>query len=92
MAHYTSPVAEAIAPDLLARLERYVRIDTQSARDRTQCPSTPGQLELAALLAGELELAGRARALRAVAPGLGVDAHVALEAGQQVRRERRGEG
>jgi tripeptide aminopeptidase len=62
MAHYTSPVAEAIAPDLLARLERYVRIDTQSARDRTQCPSTPGQLELAALLAGELGEIGLADA------------------------------
>ena len=54
MAHYTSPLAEALAPGLLARFDRYVRIDTQSARDRTHCPSTPGQLELAALLADEL--------------------------------------
>ncbi len=53
-APYTSPLAEAIAPDLLARLDRYVRFATQSARDRTQCPSTPGQLELAAALAQEL--------------------------------------
>jgi tripeptide aminopeptidase len=54
MAHFTSPLAEALAPDVLARFDRYVRIDTQSARDRTQCPSTPGQLELARLLAQEL--------------------------------------
>src|SRR4051794_39287608 len=51
---YTSPLAESLAEDLLERFCRYVRIDTQSARDRTQSPSTPGQLELAALLAREL--------------------------------------
>jgi tripeptide aminopeptidase len=54
MAPYTSSLAEALAPDLLARFDRYVRIDTQSARDRTGCPSTPGQLELAGVLAAEL--------------------------------------
>jgi tripeptide aminopeptidase len=54
MPHYTSPLAETLAPDVLARLDRYVRIDTQAARDRTQCPSTPGQLELAAVLVQEL--------------------------------------
>jgi len=54
MPFYTSPLAESLAGDLLARFDRYVRIDTQAARDRTRCPSTPGQLELAALLAGEL--------------------------------------
>ena len=62
MAHYTSPLAEALAPDLLARFARYVRIGTQSARDRTQSPSTPGQLELAALLAQELAAIGLADA------------------------------
>jgi tripeptide aminopeptidase len=62
MAHYTSSLAEALAPDLLARFDRYVRIDTQSARDRTRCPSTPGQLELAALLAQELAEIGLADA------------------------------
>ena len=62
MAHFTSELAEAIAPDLLARLDRYVRIDTQAARDRTQCPSTPGQLELARLLAQELAQIGLADA------------------------------
>jgi tripeptide aminopeptidase len=57
-APFTSPLAAGLAPDLLARLERYVRIDTQSARDRTSCPSTPGQLELARALAEELLDAG----------------------------------
>ena len=54
MAPYTSALAESLAEDLLQRFDRYVRIDTQSARDRTQSPSTPGQLELAGLLAREL--------------------------------------
>jgi tripeptide aminopeptidase len=62
MAPYTSSLAEALAPDLLERFDRYVRIDTQSARDRTQCPSTPGQLELAAVLARELSEIGLADA------------------------------
>jgi tripeptide aminopeptidase len=62
MAHYTSPLAEALAPDLLARFDRYVRIDTQAARDRAQCPSTAGQLELAAVLAQELAEIGLADA------------------------------
>ena len=35
-----------------------MRIDTQAQRDRTQCPSTPGQLELAGLLADELREIG----------------------------------
>lgn len=58
MPHYTSPLAEELAPDVLARLDRYARVDTQSARDRTRCPSTPGQLELAAILAEELTAIG----------------------------------
>src|SRR3954454_11585576 len=53
-AAYTSDVAEALAPDLLDRFLRYVRIDTQSQRDRKQSPSTPGQLGLARLLVEEL--------------------------------------
>jgi tripeptide aminopeptidase len=57
-ASYTSPLAEALAPDVLARFERYVRIDTQSHRDRTSSPSTPGQLDLARVLVAELEQAG----------------------------------
>src|SRR5436305_1223568 len=62
MAPYTSPLAEALAPGLLERFDRYVRVETQAARDRTQCPSTPGQLELAALLAEELGEIGLADA------------------------------
>jgi tripeptide aminopeptidase len=51
---YTSPLAETLAPDLLERFLRYVRIDTQSSRNGAGTPSTPGQLELARLLAQEL--------------------------------------
>ncbi|HTU87146.1 MAG TPA: peptidase T [Solirubrobacteraceae bacterium] len=57
-ASYTSPLAQALAPDVLARFLRYVRIDTQSQRDRTSSPSTPGQLDLARLLVDELREAG----------------------------------
>jgi tripeptide aminopeptidase len=55
---YSSTLAEALAPDVLERFLRYVRIDTQSERDRTSSPSTQGQLELARMLVGELERAG----------------------------------
>src|SRR5579859_6910141 len=51
---FTSDVAAAVAPDVLERFLRYVQIDTQSARQRERCPSTPGQLELARLLTREL--------------------------------------
>jgi tripeptide aminopeptidase len=57
-ASYTSPLAESLAPDVLARFLRYVRIDTQSHRDRTSSPSTPGQLDLGRVLVAELEQAG----------------------------------
>ena len=57
-ASYTSALAESLAPDVLARFLRYVRIDTQSRRDRTSSPSTPGQLDLARVLVGELQQAG----------------------------------
>ena len=53
-APYTSPLAEELAPDLLERFLRYVRVDTQSARGRERSPSTPGQLDLARLLVEEL--------------------------------------
>jgi tripeptide aminopeptidase len=55
-APYTSPLAEDLAPGLLERFLRYVRVDTQSARDRDpgQSPSTPGQLELGRMLRDEL--------------------------------------
>jgi tripeptide aminopeptidase len=55
---YTSPLAQELASDVLARFLRYVRIDTQSRRERTSSPSTPGQLELGRLLVAELHEAG----------------------------------
>ena len=61
-ASYTSELAAALAPDLLRRFDRYVRVDTQSARQRTQSPSTPGQLDLGRLLVAELTEAGVADA------------------------------
>jgi tripeptide aminopeptidase len=57
-ANYTSELAGSLAPGLLERFQRYVRIDTQSARDRVSSPSTPGQLELGRLLVEELLRAG----------------------------------
>lgn len=59
-APYTSELAAALADDLLQRFERYVRIDTQSTREdeRTQSPSTPGQLDLGRVLVDELNHAG----------------------------------
>jgi tripeptide aminopeptidase len=57
-APFTSPLAASLADDVLERFLRYVRIDTQAARDRTQSPSTPGQLELGRMLVGELSAAG----------------------------------
>jgi tripeptide aminopeptidase len=53
-APFTSALAERLAPDVVDRLVRYARVDTQSRRDRETCPSTPGQRDLAELLAGEL--------------------------------------
>jgi tripeptide aminopeptidase len=55
---YTSNLAESLAPEVLDRFLRYVRIDTQSRRDRRSSPSTPGQLELGRLLVTELQQAG----------------------------------
>jgi tripeptide aminopeptidase len=57
-APFTSPLAASLAEDVLARFLRYVRIDTQAARERTGSPSTPGQLELGRLLVDELLEAG----------------------------------
>jgi tripeptide aminopeptidase len=55
---YTSPLAAALAPDVLERFQRYVRVDTQSKRDREGSPSTPGQLDLARMLVSELHTIG----------------------------------
>src|SRR3954447_9462414 len=53
-AAYTSELAEALADDVLDRFLRYVRVDTQSVRDRKASPSTPGQLDLSRMLVAEL--------------------------------------
>ncbi|HEY0630741.1 MAG TPA: peptidase T [Thermoleophilaceae bacterium] len=57
---FTSPLAAALADDVLERFLRYVRVDTQSARDRTGSPSTPGQLDLSRMLVEELRAIGLA--------------------------------
>ena len=62
MPPFTSSLAESLAPELLRRFSEYVRVDTQSARERTTSPSTPGQLELARLLVSDLHDAGLADA------------------------------
>jgi tripeptide aminopeptidase len=59
---FTSPLAEAVAADLLDRFTRYVQIDTQSRVDRERCPSTPGQLDLSRMLVDELHAIGLADA------------------------------
>ena len=58
MQPFTSPLAASLADDLLERFLRYVRVDTQSARDRTGSPSTPGQLDLSRMLVEELRSVG----------------------------------
>jgi tripeptide aminopeptidase len=55
---YTSELARHLAGDALARLQRYVRVDTQARRDRNGCPSSPGQLQLGAMLRDELAALG----------------------------------
>ncbi len=57
-APFTSELAAALADDVLDRLLRYVRIDTQSDPAHRQSPSTPGQLDLARLLVAELRAIG----------------------------------
>ena len=81
---FTSPLAGELGPELVERLTRYVRVDTQSARDRTSCPSTKGQLELGRLLVEELREAGLADAeldengyVMATLPGVGGEAELA---------------
>jgi tripeptide aminopeptidase len=55
---FTSDLAATLAPDVLERFLRYVRVDTQSRRDRERSPSTPGQLDLSRMLVDELHAAG----------------------------------
>ena len=80
---YTSELARALAPGLLERFERYVRIDTQAARERTASPSSPGQLELGRVLVSDLHAAGLHDAaiddngyVTATLPATGADAPV----------------
>ena len=55
---YTSDLAAGLAPGLLERFTRYVRVDTQAARERTSSPSSPGQIELGRILVEDLHGAG----------------------------------
>src|ERR1051326_1964625 len=49
--------------EALSRFLRYVKIDTQSAEDQKQVPSTPKQFDLGRRLEGELKSLG-ARAVK----------------------------
>jgi tripeptide aminopeptidase len=55
---FTSALAETLAPDVLERFTRYVRVGTQSDVSAETSPSTPGQLELGRLLVDELRAVG----------------------------------
>jgi tripeptide aminopeptidase len=57
-APFTSALAAGLADDVLERFLRYVRVDTQSTRDRTGSPSTAGQLDLSRMLVEELREIG----------------------------------
>ena len=57
-APYASPLAEELAPDVLRRFLRYVRIDTQADPSTGAQPSSARQLDLSRLLVEELREAG----------------------------------
>ena len=59
---YTGALAEALAPDVLERFQRYVRIDTQADPTSQTVPSSAKQLDLSRLLVAELGAAGLADA------------------------------
>jgi tripeptide aminopeptidase len=59
---HASPLAAALADDVLERFLRYVRVDTQSAYGSDSYPSTPIQLDLQRLLFDELRALGLADA------------------------------
>jgi tripeptide aminopeptidase len=61
-AAFSSSLAEELAPDVLDRFLRYVRIDTQGAYRVAERPSTQKQLELSLLLVEELRALGLADA------------------------------
>src|SRR3954462_11142844 len=62
MPAFTSPLAEALAEDVLERLVRDARVDTQSVRDQDTTPSSANQLDLGRVLVDELREAGLADA------------------------------
>src|SRR6266508_5445476 len=57
---YTSALARELAPHALARLLRYVRIDTEADPGSKTSPSSAKQLDLSRLLRDELEEIGAA--------------------------------
>ena len=57
-AGYASPLAEALAGDVLERFLRYVRVDTQAAYRTVRRPSTEKQLDLSKVLVEELRALG----------------------------------
>jgi tripeptide aminopeptidase len=57
-AGFASPLAEELADDVLERLLRYARVDTQAAYRTARRPSTEKQLELSRLLLEELRALG----------------------------------
>ena len=57
-APFASPLAEALAGDVLERFLRYVRVDTQGAYRVARRPSTEKQLDLSRLLVDELRELG----------------------------------
>jgi tripeptide aminopeptidase len=57
-APFATPLAEELAEDVLERLLRYARIDTQAAYRMPQRPSTEKQLDLSRLLVEELRELG----------------------------------
>ncbi len=61
-AAFSSSLAEELAPDVLDRFLRYVRIDTQGAYRAAERPSTEKQLDLSRLLVDELRAIGLADA------------------------------
>jgi tripeptide aminopeptidase len=62
-APYASPLAEELAPEVLRRFLRYVRIDTQADPSSDTVPSSRRQLDLSRLLVDELREAGLADAV-----------------------------
>ena len=57
-AAFTSELAEELAPDVLERFLRYVRVDTQGAYRVAERPSTRKQLDLSRILVEELREIG----------------------------------